>query len=190
MALRSIPTHPTHLHATPETNQRRLGDRSNRRPCCALRRADCDGSSFTGTRPGSFNGLRYRGRANLDAVLDHLIEHEGLGAASDVIVTGGSAGGLAVYLNADHIASRLPKVPRTKALADGGFFRDVETTLGVQYARERYSAGLVLWQSSSSLSPTCLAANPGALSWRCIMAQYALPHITVPVFVVEGARDL
>eukprot|EP00035_Acanthoeca_spectabilis_P012695 m.231086 g.231086 ORF g.231086 m.231086 type:complete len:172 (+) comp15686_c0_seq5:546-1061(+) len=44
----------------------------------------CDGSSFTGNRSETFNGLRYRGRANLDAVLDDLIATEGLRSASQV----------------------------------------------------------------------------------------------------------
>ena len=142
------------------------------RGCAAVFIGYCDGSSFSGGREGSVNGLRYRGRANLDSVLDSLLARAGgLKQATDVIITGGypgtprrtrgiapaqplefrrleeyrgghrrrprgtfgypctraplrapraplplhpggSAGGLAVYLQADHIASRLP--PRAK----------------------------------------------------------------------------
>lgn len=39
----------------------------------------------------------YRGRPNLDAVLDSLIS-KGLGNAKNVVFTGGSAGGLTTYL--------------------------------------------------------------------------------------------
>ena len=52
-------------------------------------------------------GLHYRGRANLDAVLDHLFQRQGMDKASEVVFTGGSAGGLAVYLNVDHVATRV-----------------------------------------------------------------------------------
>ena len=78
----------------------------------------CDGSSFSGDRAGSYNGLRYRGRANLDAVLDNLLTQQHMSSASDVLITGGSAGGLAVYLHADHIAGRLPATANVKALAE------------------------------------------------------------------------
>ena len=57
----------------------------------------CDGSSFSGRRDGAHDGLMYRGRPNLDAVLDSLIS-KGLGNAKNVVFTGGSAGGLTTYL--------------------------------------------------------------------------------------------
>lgn len=44
----------------------------------------CDGSSLTGNRSEAYNGLHYRGRANLDAVLDHLIATESVGRARQV----------------------------------------------------------------------------------------------------------
>eukprot|EP00040_Diaphanoeca_grandis_P041529 m.263069 g.263069 ORF g.263069 m.263069 type:complete len:423 (+) comp48404_c0_seq1:27-1295(+) len=144
----------------------------------------CDGSSFTGNRNNTFNGLHYRGRANLDAVLDDLIAKEQLSTATQVVWTGGSAGGLAVYLNADHVASRLPGVD-VKALADGGFFLDHLTMGGVEYDRQVFSEGSTdLWQSVHN--PACLAANP---AWKCAFAQYTLPHIAIPVYVVEGMYD-
>lgn len=73
----------------------------------------CDGSSFSGNRDLPLHGLHYRGRANLDAVLDRLLlprrsPHMSLADATEVLISGGSAGGLAVYLHADHIAARLP----------------------------------------------------------------------------------
>jgi len=60
----------------------------------------CDGTSFSGNLSGTHDGLHYRGRANLDAILDFLLSHRGLDQASDVIFTGGSAGGLTTYLHA------------------------------------------------------------------------------------------
>jgi hypothetical protein len=42
----------------------------------------CDGSSFSGQVEGLHQGLHYRGRPNLDAVLDSLIQ-KGLGAATE-----------------------------------------------------------------------------------------------------------
>lgn len=144
---------------------------------------------MTGNRSSTFNGLHYRGRANLDAVIDHLVAEEGLARAESVIWTGGSAGGLNVYLNADHVASRLPDVGTFRALADGGFFLDHQTTSGVPYARDIFSQGFTqLWESTSTANDACVAANPGN-EWRCAFAQYTLPHVATPVYVVEGLYD-
>ena len=72
----------------------------------------CDGSSFTSYRRGPWpvnsTALHFRGRSNLDRAMDYLLAHYGLGRARDLILYGGSAGGLATFLNADRVAARLP----------------------------------------------------------------------------------
>eukprot|EP00041_Stephanoeca_diplocostata_P016470 m.324388 g.324388 ORF g.324388 m.324388 type:complete len:427 (-) comp20373_c0_seq9:1268-2548(-) len=71
----------------------------------------CDGASYTGNRdsPVMIQGkpVFYRGRRVLDAVLAHLLEHENVTRATDVVVSGSSAGGLGVYVNIDHITKIL-----------------------------------------------------------------------------------
>ena len=47
--------------------------------------------------------LHFRGKENLDALLTALLHTEGLDTATEVVINGGSAGGLAVYLHADYI---------------------------------------------------------------------------------------
>jgi len=62
----------------------------------------CDGASFSGdkTEPFMYNTstgtqpLYFRGRRVLDAVLDTLLAEHGLDQATDVLLSGGSAGGL------------------------------------------------------------------------------------------------
>lgn len=85
----------------------------------------CDGSGFASARSEplltSSNATIYlQGRAVLDAVLDAL-ETE-LSAATDMVVTGCSAGGLAVLTQLDHIASRTAPSCNTAGLADSGWF--------------------------------------------------------------------
>ena len=63
----------------------------------------CDGSSMSSFRPEPIktskgDDMWFRGKANLAAVLDELKQDHGFGAASEVILSGGSAGGLAVYV--------------------------------------------------------------------------------------------
>ena len=51
----------------------------------------------------------FRGIKNFDGVLDFAMAH-GMGDASELVVTGGSAGGLSTFLHTDRAAARIPKV--------------------------------------------------------------------------------
>jgi hypothetical protein len=76
----------------------------------------CDGGSFSGDRAAPLvvpSGGRtldqrvyFRGRRVLDAMLDYMNRTLGLGGATEVLLAGGSAGGLSVYLHADAIRAR------------------------------------------------------------------------------------
>ena len=83
----------------------------------------CDGSLWTGRRasatadPATF-GLWFSGHRTVDALLDHLAATLGLNASTApaappqnktfLAFAGGSAGGLGVFANVDHVARRLP----------------------------------------------------------------------------------
>jgi hypothetical protein len=100
----------------------------------------CDGGSFGGqnltTTWTNWSGtlvngtqltnasvpLHFRGRINLAAVVDAAITKHNLGAATDVVVGGDSAGGLATYWSADWWAQRLPTTARFGVAPDSGFF--------------------------------------------------------------------
>ena len=49
----------------------------------------------------------FRGKANLAAILDDLMADHGLSSATEVILSGGSAGGLAVYYHLDYVAATI-----------------------------------------------------------------------------------
>lgn len=77
----------------------------------------CDGGSYSGNNatavPVTFNGtqrfIHYRGARNLDFALGTLARDHGMGDATDVLISGDSAGGLASYWHADRFASAFPK---------------------------------------------------------------------------------
>ena len=85
-----------------------------------------DGASFSGMLqdplpvPGQNVSLMFRGRANLDSIVD-AVKRNVMGAkvtfatARNVIYTGCSAGGLAVYAHADYLSTLL--APRTGTYA-------------------------------------------------------------------------
>ena len=108
----------------------------------------CDGYSFAGNRDAPYvytdpstkanTTLYFRGKRVLDAVLDVLLTPQyGLAVATDVLVAGGSAGGLSTYVHADHIASRLPaSATRVKAAPVSGFFLLHDDTTGTPFYPE------------------------------------------------------
>ena len=92
----------------------------------------CDGASLSGDKPTptNVNGtiLQFRGRAILDAHIKSILNERGMKQATDVIVSGCSAGGLATYLHCDHwadaIASATSNTAKVACMPDSGFFLD------------------------------------------------------------------
>ena len=93
----------------------------------------CDGASFSGYRkdpvpvrcsPGhnctwpsedpdmnvsALPKLYFRGIRNFDATIDALFDKHGFGQAKEVVLSGGSAGGLSTFLHLDRLAARIPE---------------------------------------------------------------------------------
>jgi len=91
--------------------------------------SDCNFSSLLlpGNRsePLVFKGkkLFMRGWRILNSALGELVASRGLVSATDVLVNGGSAGGLAVVLHLDHIASLLSWA-KVRGVVCAGYFLD------------------------------------------------------------------
>ena len=151
----------------------------------------CDGASFSSNRedPITVNGRQiwFRGRRNLDAMLAYMDALGGLLTnATEVVLTGDSAGGLATYMHANAIAQAVKaKSPSTRVVAvpGAGYFLDTDRLRGTFQNAIQPS----LWNATSDSA--CLAANTGANSWRCWFAQYVYPFINIPVFAVNSAYD-
>lgn len=92
----------------------------------------CDGGSFAGrrTEPAEVNGrkLYFRGNYILEAVIDTLKTKYGLSDASDVVISGVSAGGLSTYMHTDQWRASLPSSTFVVGLADAGFFPEWDAT--------------------------------------------------------------
>jgi hypothetical protein len=163
--------------------------------------SDCDGGSFggrnrtvtttlySGTLPNGTNvtnatvPLHFRGRVNLAAVVAAAVLRHGLGQATDVIVGGDSAGGLATYWSADWWADQLPHA-RVAAAPDSGYFFDWRgSTVGPGPSAWGRTIDWVVTQGNSteSLNQRCVAARGG----DCAFPDVTLPFITVPLFVMQ-----
>ena len=82
----------------------------------------CDGSSFSSYRQDTYDGLHYKGRKILDGVLTELLTTHNMNAATDVILSGTSAGGMATYMHAELFYKALPSSTKMVAVPDAGFW--------------------------------------------------------------------
>jgi hypothetical protein len=169
------------------------------------------GGSFTGhlDAPVVMNktDVYYRGRRILDAVLADLRTKHGLAAADKVVLSGGSAGGLATVANCDYVAATVAKYnapTKTWCIADAGFFLDLPNAIhvGKQVMRDRFFDVVDGMNSSGQLPPRCIAAASSAAIGgatdgasggapigdprACFFAQHALRYTKTPVFLLNS----
>jgi STAM-binding protein len=154
----------------------------------------CDGLSFSGNRPTPLTvrgqPLHFRGAANLEAVVNDLRAKAGLADATEVLLTGCSAGALAVLLHGDRVSALLRGASGAgvgaaaaglkmtiKLMPSSGFFLDHPTVEGKQVYRDEMEAAMAMQHVNTS----------GTSS---IFAQDRFPHITSPIFVINSAFDV
>eukprot|EP00854_Cymbomonas_tetramitiformis_P007035 gene7035-8391_t len=161
----------------------------------------CDGNSFSGDREKPVKTtagvtLHFRGKRILDAVLDTLAMDPtyNLSEASDVLLTGCSAGGLSTYLHADYIGERLdvlaPNLQRYKAAPCSGFFLDHPNAEGLPVYTQQMKAIFALSNATAGMNAACIAAHsPTGDQWKCNLAQYTYAHVQTPIMVLNSALD-
>ena len=127
--------------------------------------------------------------------MDDLIDR-GIANATDVVVGGGSAGALGVYLNLDYYRKRIETAAvregantdgggiRFSGLPDGGFFMDLNN--------KGYHDGMA-WIASSggmnaALDETCVA-NHQEEPALCMFAPHLAPFIQTPIFALQAKYD-
>ncbi|KAM7507385.1 hypothetical protein LguiA_017838 [Lonicera macranthoides] len=98
----------------------------------------CDGSSFTGDAEKVFNRSKVylRGARVFDAIMEDLLER-GMKDASNALLSGCSAGGLASIMHCDKFRALIATTARVKCLSDGGYFlhgKDVYGGYHFEYA--------------------------------------------------------
>ena len=149
----------------------------------------CDGASFSGNNATNIKTAQnttiyFRGFANLNAVFELLWNQYGLHKASDVILTGSSAGALAVYLHADYIGNNfVAKGANYMAMPDSGFFID--------YAGNGNYDGCMKWiyewqNTSIALNKDCMNDTD---DYKCMFAQYTAPYIKHKILALQSRFD-
>ena len=157
----------------------------------------CDGTSQTSDldNPLIVNGtsIHLRGRALLDAHLETLDELLNFTSrATEVVVSGTSAGGLSTHLHSSFIAARVPKA-KTVAVPDAAWWWD---TLAYNSTTARpildyFTPAIMVWNATirGPSADACFAANPVEKRVRCWVQPYMHAFSTVPTFHVQSLYD-
>ena len=124
-----------------------------------------DGASRSGnvaapvSVPGNASQQMYfRGAASLDSALDLLLSL-GMSQAELIVFTGGSAGGLTVFLHLDHVRDRMKtEAPAARVVGEPvcGFFADLPTD-GWTPQNESYPVRRARARARAALRPRCAA---------------------------------
>ncbi|KAL1511868.1 hypothetical protein AB1Y20_005152 [Prymnesium parvum] len=155
----------------------------------------CDGTSYTGdlAHPLLVDGTRVylRGGRIVEAVLQALLP-KGLAEATEVLLSGCSAGALGAMVRADaihHAVRRLaPRLSRFGVLPLSGFFSARASLEGRFLFAEQMRRVYELSNASASISRSCASAFNDA-PWRCLLSANAAAHLSTHTFVVNSALD-
>ena len=165
----------------------------------------CDGSSFSSRKleavpvtsgadekgeggvvhEGQF--VHYKGHYILDAVYDMFLVRHDMAQASEVVISGSSAGGLAVLNHIDYLKHKIHTRSRTKpvvvGIVDGGYFMDVPSISGENMINQVYKN--IFLQQNVTVNHKCMKfyeeTQPGQ-GWKCMMPQYSMQFISTPIF--------
>ncbi|XP_078155720.1 pectin acetylesterase 9-like [Carex rostrata] len=150
----------------------------------------CDGASFTGDseyRTPANNTIYFRGQKIWNAIIDDLVL-KGLNRAEKVLLSGCSAGGLAVFHHCDQLAQLLPEVKTIKCLSDAGFFVDLTDISGKKTARQFYDSLVSLQGTKKFLNKKCMESFKDSVT--CFFPQYAIRYFQTPFFILNSAYDI
>ena len=167
----------------------------------------CDGDSFSGARDepmvvegGAVSPIYFRGHAILMETLETLVSNTtfGMGTATELVLSGCSAGGLATYLHVDLVGewaeAKLPKLEKYGAIPVSGFFLEHATVTGPEHAVYPNQMAKVFEMANASrgVDQGCIAhykaADPSLL-WRCNFAHGSYAFTDRPVFSLDSSFD-
>jgi len=174
----------------------------------------CDGASFSGNNATvqvhKGAALHWRGMHIREAISADLFANRGLSEASDLVVSGCSAGGLATFLHTDQWCDALHATnPASKCvgLPDSGFFLDfqdpsvscspdsalVEPLLGRTVDGD-YHCGLKwtfsIQNATAGINQDCVAAHASTADvWKCMFAEHSSDFIRSPMFAMQSQYD-
>ena len=137
------------------------------------------------------------GNTNTNTSTNTRADELGLAAASTVVLSGGSAGGIGTWINVEWLAAQLPKETLVIAAPIAGYYFYAypydgpgHTSSGLGDFRVPAWPGHVkLWHSFvPTACATALAADPVRAA-GCLLSNNSAAYVTVPIFVTEAQSD-
>eukprot|EP01041_Mallomonas_annulata_P003809 gene3809-7579_t len=146
----------------------------------------CDGASFTGDTQVKYKDtiLHYRGNRILSAFITELRD---LGAynATDMVISGLSAGGLAAVIHIDKFKENFPHT-LVVGLPDSGFFFPYENKKCDHPYMSSMQNIYELMNSSAGIHPDCKSAG---LNGNCLFATHVIRFVSSPIFILQPKFD-
>eukprot|EP00123_Amoebidium_parasiticum_P011953 comp21017_c0_seq1/m.28217 comp21017_c0_seq1/g.28217 ORF comp21017_c0_seq1/g.28217 comp21017_c0_seq1/m.28217 type:complete len:426 (-) comp21017_c0_seq1:266-1543(-) len=152
----------------------------------------CDGGSYAGNRKGPYivgdRMLWFRGHHIMRALIYDLLK-KGMKNATDVVVGGGSAGGLGTVLQMDLWRNKLPASTRLTGFVMDSFFLDYNITVNPRSHQDKMQW---VFNTQRSIVPQACAQNHSVTGdqWRCMFPEHALPYVPHPIFLAQSAYDI
>ncbi|KAJ9187965.1 hypothetical protein P3X46_003372 [Hevea brasiliensis] len=145
----------------------------------------CDGASFSGDSKNEAAQLYFRGQRIWSAAMEKLMA-EGMQNASQALLSGCSAGGLASILHCDEFGDLFPQSTKVKCLSDAGLFLDVIDVSGNHTLRNMYEGVVTMQEVQKNLPSTCVShLDPTS----CFFPQNLIANIRTPLFILNAAYD-
>ena len=155
----------------------------------------CSQDLWTGQRKTNNDdtfGYFFSGHLILEAVLKELESLSDIKSASQIILTGESAGGIGVWPNVDWLAGMYPGARVVAAPIAGFYFFAYpftgpgHTSSGLaDFRKSAWPSHYSLWESFVDVTCARNLLEPA----YCILANYSLPFIDSKAFIIESQTD-
>ena len=153
----------------------------------------CDGSNHQGysEKPINFNGkdLWFRGYNNTMGVFNYAKDHFGLFKASQIILSGVSAGSQAFYMWAPYLQNLIPINIKLFGISDSGLFLDVYSPVAGCYYFRYLTQKVAYYTGSAQLDLFKNCTYKTSATWKCLLPEYNYGRIAFPVFVINSFND-
>lgn len=143
-------------------------------------------------------GFYFAGHLILENILDDAEESYDLKGATDIILSGVSAGGLGTWMNVDYIQSRYPQA-RVTAMTVAGFYFYATYYTGANHTdgnalADFREAGIERMYGlyDAYVDQSCkVAMEKSALlsAYPCMLANYSYPYVSSASFVTQSQTD-
>ncbi|KAK4559562.1 hypothetical protein RGQ29_008686 [Quercus rubra] len=145
----------------------------------------CDGASFSGDGGNEAAQLVFRGQRIWLAAMEELMS-KGMQKASQALLSGCSAGGLASIIHCDEFRDLFPKTTKVKCLSDAGLFLDAIDVSGGHTLRNLFEGVVTLQGVQKNLPKSCINKKDPT---SCFFPQNLIANVKTPLFLLNAAYD-